>query len=370
MRALLLGTLLLSTAATAAEAQQSRIMTVPRGRVSISTNSDDRDRPFLGIAMSAGSKRDTLGILIESVTAGSPAEKAGLEEGNRIGAINGVSLKLSRDDVGDTEMANAMMNRLTRELRKAKVGDEVSLEVWTGGRYKTIKVKTASAESVSPARVSRADEEDRAVLGISLTSTGSKRDADGVFVSAVTDGGPAEKAGIVEGERIASINGVDLRVAKEDLGEHTIAAAKVDRLQRELRKVKAGDAVDLQLVSGGRTRSVKVTTVKASALPHENSFNFITSDRGMTMVGPGGMMTMPRIPMPPRAFDAPAVPRAPDAPEAPRVRIFRNFDGAADDMNFDVRAEVERALERARTETERLKVELPLRTMLRRTIII
>jgi serine protease Do len=355
MRTILLGTLLLSAAANLAAAQQTRIVTTPRARVVVSNDREERDRPYLGITLGSGSKRDTLGILVESVTPGSPAEKAGLEEGNRIGAINGVSLKLTRDDIGDSEMANAMMNRLTRELRKGKVGDEVSLEVWTGGRYKTVKVKTAMAESVSPARRSRADEEERAVIGVSLSSTGSKRDAEGVFVSAVTEGGPAEKAGIVEGERIASINGVDLRVAKEDLGEPVVASAKVDRLQRELRKVKAGDAVELQVVSGGRTRSVKVTTVKATALPMESSFRFFDSDGGSMIRVPGSAMTLPRIPTPPRT---------PDAPAPPRVRIFRDFDGAgAGDVDVDVRAEVERAL-------ERLRVEMPTRMTLRRTIII
>ncbi len=397
MRTFLLGTLLLAAAATTAEARQVRTMTVPGGRVTVRAASvEDADRPYLGITMGSGSKRDTLGILIESVTEGSPAEKAGLEEGNRIGAINGVSLKLSRDDVGEPEMANAMMNRLTRELRKAKIGDEVTLEVWNGSRYRTVKVKTASAEAVSPMRRSRSDEDERAVIGVSLTSTGSKRDADGVFVSAVTEGGPAEKAGIVEGERIASINGVDLRVPKEDIGEGSVASAKVDRLQRELRKVKAGDAVELQVVAGGRTRNVKVTTVKASALPHTSTgFSFSIPDGGMMRLNgrsieiPGMSMVLPRTPMPPRAPDAREAPAAPDAPAAPRVRIYRNYDGGASDLSFDMKAEIETALQRAqgatersraaieraevlrnRLDTQRQRIELPLRTTIRRTIII
>ena len=43
--------------------------------------------------------------------------------------------------------------------------------------------------------------------------TGSSRDTLGVFVMSVEDGGPAAKAGIEEGTRIASINGVDVRGA-------------------------------------------------------------------------------------------------------------------------------------------------------------
>ena len=40
---------------------------------------------------------------------GGPAEKAGIEEGNRIAAINSVSL------AGDDELAGAMQSRLRRE---------------------------------------------------------------------------------------------------------------------------------------------------------------------------------------------------------------------------------------------------------------
>ena len=54
----------------------------------------------------------------------------------------------------------------------------------------------------------------------------------------LNDEGPAAMAGLEEGNRIASINGVDLRVAREDAGDAMIASAKVRRLQRELEKVK------------------------------------------------------------------------------------------------------------------------------------
>ena len=222
---------------------------------------------MLGITTGSSGKRDTLGVLVESVTAGSPAEKAGIEEGNRIASINGVSLKLAREDAGESDMSGVMANRLRREMRKAKPGDEVTLQLWTGGAYKTVKIKTVGADDLSPARHAMAEMEDRAVLGISLSATGSKRDTAGVFVSSVTEDGPAEKAGIGEGDRIASINGVDLKVPREDIGDGSVSGARVLRLQREVHKLKVGQTADLVVVSGGRSRSVKVTAVKAKDLP-------------------------------------------------------------------------------------------------------
>ncbi len=240
---------------------ERRITVLNRGELS-----GDNGRAVLGISTSGGGTRDTLGVLITAVTPGSPAEKAGLEEGNRIASINGVSLRLAREDAGEPDMAGTVTRRLTREMRKVKPGDDVSLALYAGGRVKSVKVKTVTAEDLMPARPARDEVGERAVLGIGLSSTGSKRDSLGVFVSSTTEDGPADKAGIVEGDRMASINGVDLRTPKEDLGDGWVSSSRVQRLQREVRKLKPGQVVDLMVVSGGRSRTVKVTMEKAKDL--------------------------------------------------------------------------------------------------------
>ena len=123
-------------------ANAQTVIRTPRAQAFTFSSSDDKDRAMLGISTTIGGKRDTLGLLITSVTAGSPAEKAGLEEGNRLISINGVNLKLSRDDAADDDMQGINQNRLTREMRKLKPGDDVTLEMWAGGRQRTVKVKT------------------------------------------------------------------------------------------------------------------------------------------------------------------------------------------------------------------------------------
>ena len=81
---------------------------------------EDPNRAVIGVAVSSGTARDTLGVLISHVEPGGPAEKAGLGEGDRIVSINGVSLLLSPSDVGDEDMGSAVSRRLTRELSKLK----------------------------------------------------------------------------------------------------------------------------------------------------------------------------------------------------------------------------------------------------------
>jgi S1-C subfamily serine protease len=281
---------------------------------------EDPNRAMLGISTSSGGRRDTLGLLITSVTAGSPAEKAGLEEGNRLVSINGVNLRLSREDADDEYMQGVNQNRLTREMRKVKAGDEVSLDIWAGGRSRSMKVKTVSADDLSPRKTTSTwatREDDRAALGLYLATTGNRRDTVGVFVQQVVEGGPAEKAGIVEGDRIASINGVDLRIAREDAGDWSVSSSRVDRMEREIRKLTAGQAADLVVVSGGRSRTVKVNAVKASDLPGGFAYSFRSGpDGGVRFMGPNGAMALPQGGML-------SLPRG-EVRIAPKIRIQRN----------------------------------------------
>src|SRR5688572_30508713 len=162
---------------------------------------DNENRAVVGITTSTGgSARDTLGVLISSITAGGPAEKAGLEEGNRIAAINGVNLKLAAADVGDWDMSGAMSRRLTRELGKVKAGGVVDLRVYSGGQTRNVKIKTVAYDSLyRSSRRARFEADERAVIGVSMGSSGSKRDTLGVLVMWLDDDGPAAKAGLEEG---------------------------------------------------------------------------------------------------------------------------------------------------------------------------
>ena len=244
-------------------------------------------RAVIGVSTSAATgSRDTLGLLVSAVTRGSPAEKAGIEEGNRIAAINGVNLRLAAADLGDPDMERLMGRRLTRELDKLKPGDEVDLRVYANGQTKAIKVKTVDPDSLynTTTRSIYRDLEDRATLGLGYGTTGSKRDTLGVFVMSVEDDGPAAKAGVEEGARIQSINGVDLRVSRDDAGDELVSQTKMNRFEREMNKVKPGDAVDLRVYQNGQVRSVKVTTVPLAELRRGGRTRVIRGTPGMTII--------------------------------------------------------------------------------------
>jgi len=122
----------------------------------------------------------------------------------------------------------------------------------------------------------------RAALGIELRATGTRRDTLGVFVEGVTPKGPAEAAGIVEGDRIASINGVDLRTPAGDIDDSYSNGMASHRLSREIQKLTPGARVALRVYSGGRFRDAQVVAGKASDVMRlSHRFN---------IGGPGGMM--------------------------------------------------------------------------------
>ena len=245
-------------------------------------------RAVIGVTTSgSANSRDTLGVLVSSVRSGSPAEKAGIEEGNRISSVNGVSLRLSSADVGDYDMANIMTRRLTRELDKLHPGDEVDLRVYANGQTKAVKVKTVAPEDLYEASAPSRRDAERPTLGLRLATTGSPRDSIGVFVIAVDEGGPAAKAGIEEGSRIASINGVDVRgkVAEDD-EFWVFRSTNINRFEREVNKLKPGEDATLRVYYNGQLRNVTMKVARASDLPRRRG--------SMTIIGGDNFLEMPR----------------------------------------------------------------------------
>jgi len=136
----------------------------------------------------------------------------------------------------------------------------------------------------------------RAALGLQLRTTGTKRDTLGVFVEAVTPKGPAETAGVIEGDRIAAINGVDLRTSAADTEDSYTNGLASHRLSREVQKLTPGARVTLRIYSGGRFRDVQVTAGKASDVMRLGGrFNF--GMPRMEFDGPGTMMFGPDMGM-------------------------------------------------------------------------
>ena len=291
-RILIPALLITAIAAAGAAAQTARVYSAPSaGRLRIG---DDQPRAVLGLSTGAStSARDTLGVLVTAIATNGPAERAGIQEGDRIASINGVNLRVSAADVDDGDVDNAMSRRLTRELSKLRPGDDVDLRVYSEGRTRTVHLRTADSDSLyTRRRVSRTEINDRPTLGLGIGATSSRRDTLGILVMFVDDSGPAARAGIEEGNRIAAIDDVDLRVGREDSGDEFIANSKIRRLQREVSRLRPGDNVDLRVYANGDFRRVRLRVARASDLPRRRGFMISGDGMGMGMgmgMMPGGL---------------------------------------------------------------------------------
>src|SRR5206468_7877965 len=84
-------------------------------------------RGLLGMTLgTSGTDRDTLGLLITQVLRDGPGDRAGVDEGNRLAEIDGVSLRLDPVDVGRTSATDAIMRRLARTLHGLQGGEQAT----------------------------------------------------------------------------------------------------------------------------------------------------------------------------------------------------------------------------------------------------
>jgi S1-C subfamily serine protease len=179
------------------------------------------------IAQSLGLK-EARGVIVGSVQRGSAAERAGVQQGDVITALNGTA-------VNDA-------NELRNLVAATQPGTDVTLDILRDGREQQVKVTlgelTASAEPARGGEGGGGGEEqsDGGKLGVTVTPLTPEvasrlqlpEDRQGLVVTGVEQGGPAAEAGVREGDLIEQANRQpvksieDLRAAIQDAGERPL----------------------------------------------------------------------------------------------------------------------------------------------------
>lgn len=176
------------------------------------------------------------GVLVGEVLDGTPASKAGLEDGDLITEIAGVKVDSP--------------NELSRQVASYSPGEKVRVKVLRDGKAKTINVTlglrdddAVVANDAPPAndndtlssdvgvRVSELDDALRQQFRV-------PRDVSGVIVTGVRPGSPAEDAGLRPGAVILQVEGEDIRTRK-DLNDK-IANAKESGKEAVLMRMQFG----------------------------------------------------------------------------------------------------------------------------------
>jgi serine protease Do len=142
---------------------------------------------------------DTQGIVISDVVKGSPADKAGLEDGD-------VILALSGQPAGSIE---SFRSRVAR----TKPGTTVKLEVQRDDRKRNFDIRLEEKPEDEVAMRSSNSDAPENKLGLELqnvtptvASQYNLEDRTGVLVTSVDPGSPAEEAGLRPGDVVRSVN--------------------------------------------------------------------------------------------------------------------------------------------------------------------
>ncbi len=173
------------------------------------------------------------GVLIAEVTDGSPADKAGLHQGDVILRLNGREL----DDVAD----------LRNRIALTAPGTEVSLDIVRDGKEQTIKVTIGEQPSDFSKFAGQAGGSGAgalAKLGLTLQDLTPEladqlgyKDGQGVLIADVEPDSPAERVGLRSGQLIEEVN----KQRVHSIKELQKALKRSGKSKQVLLRVRAGD---------------------------------------------------------------------------------------------------------------------------------
>ncbi|MFK4384776.1 serine protease Do [Bradyrhizobium sp. USDA 223] len=204
------------------------------------------------IADSLGLK-EARGAIVDNPQDGSPAAKAGIQAGDVITAVNGTTIKDSRD--------------LARTIAGLAPGTSVKLDVFRKGDSKTMTLVLGELPNERQAKGNGNADEGRGQsgagtprLGLSLAPAGDVQGAgqNGVVVTEVDPQGPAAQRGIRTGDVILNVGGK--------------AVSNVGEVRSELAQAKSSGkrSVLLQVRSAEATRFVAVPLALRELDPHKS----------------------------------------------------------------------------------------------------
>jgi predicted metalloprotease with PDZ domain len=218
------------------------------------------------------------GALVRDVVRESPAEAAGVKEGDVIVAFAGKEIQDASD--------------LTRAVQKNAPGAKASITVLRDGTKKELSVTLGTPKADErfavgvplPPKAPLPQKNvfrffvGQGTLGLEVMTLNEQLgsyfgapDGEGVLVTSVEKDSPADKAGFKAGDVI-------IRVGRKTIEE-------VEEIHRALRKVKVGDKVEVEVVRKGDRKTLSVTKEES---PEPNSERFFRYYRHTPRSGSDG----------------------------------------------------------------------------------
>jgi serine protease Do len=210
---------------------------VIRGRIGVVIDQVTKD-----VAESIGLGK-AMGALVRSVESSGPADKAGVEAGDIITKVDGRTVERSGD--------------LPRIIGGMKPGSRAALQVFRRGGYRDLNVQVAELEAERARPVAerssapKSPQASASSLGLTVSdlTEAQRRELKlkgGVRVDAAE--GPAQRAGMREGDIVISVDNTEISGAKQ----FEALVAKLDKSKPVSLLVRRGDAATFIVLRPGR----------------------------------------------------------------------------------------------------------------------
>jgi serine protease Do len=234
--------------------------------------------PWIGIAGTditpeiahASGLKEARGFLVTDVTANSPADKSGIKGGYKISSINGRQVPLGGDVIlaVDNKTIRKIDDILTYLEREKKVGDAVDLTIFRDGKQQEINLTLAARPVSDQQALQQEAQEQRPSIGISGTNITPEiaramnltQVRQGVLVLDIIAKGPADKAGLRGGDKVANINGTEIRLGGDIITKiDNQTVRNMNELISYLKTKDVGDVVHLQVLRDGKVKNIGIT---------------------------------------------------------------------------------------------------------------
>jgi S1-C subfamily serine protease len=219
------------------------------------------------------------GFLVTDITAGSPADKAGIRGGYKIDDINGMEITLGGDIIVgiDNNTVRKIDDILSYLEREKNVGDEVQLSVLRDGSIQDtlptiLAVRPGSADQIQqPPQQEQQQQQNQGKpgwLGLSGTeitpeiaqAMGLPPGTKGFLVLEIAADGPADKAGIRGGYKIDNINGREIALGGDVIvGIDNMTVTTLENIVTSVQGKQAGDTVQLDIMRDSQSNRAELT---------------------------------------------------------------------------------------------------------------
>ena len=219
---------------------------------------------------------ETKGFLVTDITAGSPADKAGMRGGDVLTDLNGTQVELGGDVIIgiDNTTVRKIDDILSYLETQKQIGDTTKLTIIRDGKPQEVNVilsdrslSQAGQQSKQLQSSQQQLEQQKPSLGVSgvninpeIAKAMNLTQTTGFLVVDIIAQGPSDKAGLRGGFAISNINGTQVELGGDVIiGIDNTTVRKIDDIVSYLDTKKVGDIVSLKVLRDNRVQDIAVT---------------------------------------------------------------------------------------------------------------